>query len=230
MVGLLQIARHSRIFYISYSMNLFLSTLSPSPYGIFFSDDGAEISEVYFERNDFFLDRLSKFPELKFVQKIFYVSGPESFTSLRNMSVFLNVFTEFSEHEISLYAIPSGRFFHMNTPYSQAHVLSVGRRESFLFSKKHSQSRMPEISYAKYKNPEVIALLKNLREQNPDLCVSGEFSEKFLELQQQQIPDLAFAFPLSPADFVQELLANAEEFLLQKKRAHIEYGALPNIG
>ena len=118
-------------------MNLFLSTISSqnTPFGIFFSDDLAEISEVYFERNDFFLERLSIFPEFEKVQKIFYVSGPASFTSLRNMSVFLSVFTEFSESEISLHSISTGAFFDITFPYSDLHILSVGRRESFVFLK-----------------------------------------------------------------------------------------------
>jgi len=210
-------------------MNLFLSTISSqnTPFGIFFSDDLAEISEVYFERNDFFLDRLSTFPELEKVQKIFYVSGPASFTSLRNMSVFLSVFTEFSESEISLHSISTGEFFDITFPYSDLHILSVGRRESFVFLKNPENSEMP---YKKYKNPEVIEIIKNMFLKNPEMSLSGEFSEKFLELKNNEIADVAFSFPIPQKEFLQNILENSGKFLISQKRAPIDYGALPNIG
>jgi len=213
-------------------MNLFLSTISSknTPFGIFFSDDLSEISEVSFERNDFFLDRLSEFSELKKIQKIFYVSGPASFTALRNMSVFLNVFAEFSEKKIELYALPTGDFFDMNFPFSHAHILSVGRRESFLFLKKYFLEKTPEIGYVKYKNDEVIEILKEMQGKNQELVISGEFSEKFLELHAQKIPEIAFSFPLSQEEFLKNLLENSQKFLLPKNRATVDYGALPNIG
>ncbi len=214
-------------------MNLFLSTLSSSgvPVGIFFSDDLSKIVDVNFERNDFFLDRLAKFQELKKVQKIFYVAGPASFTSLRNMSVFLNVFTSFSkfsdeDEKIDLYKISTGEFFNMSFPNSDAHVLSVGRRESFIFTGD---------GYKKHKNIEALSVLQEISKKKTenlgeDLVISGEFSENFLERQQEEFSDVIFEFPISQKEFLTKILKNSKKFLQKNSRAAVDYGALPNIG
>ncbi len=196
-------------------MNLFLSTLSASPLGIFFSDEGKMIREISFERNDCFIDQLGKFPEISETQKIFYVSGPASFTSLRNMSVFLSTFTEFSEKKLQIFSVPTADFFQMSFPHCPLHILSVGRREGFVFTYH---------GYEKLKNPQIIEMIKK---DSPEV-IGGEFSEQFLEQFQKENFDTAFSFPLPQEDFLENLLENQQKFLTEK--VEIDYGALPNIG
>jgi tRNA A37 threonylcarbamoyladenosine modification protein TsaB len=206
-------------------MNLFLSTLGKTPWGFFFTDSLSSSKEVIFERNDFFIDRLSVFPELQKVENIFYVSGPASFTALRNMSVFLNVFTQFSQKKISLFAIPTAEFLAITFPHAQAHILSVGKRESFVFETQMEQDGTQKFSGKKYKNSEAIEYLQKKNRE----VLGGEMSENFLEKTQNSF---TFAFPERQKEVFIKILEKSQKNPKhwRTNSATIEYGALPNIG
>lgn len=216
-------------------MNLFISPLSAEPLGIFFDQNTTHITDITFPKSKSFIEVLQKFPEISVIEKIFYVSGPASFTSLRNMSVFLNIFQKFSEKKIELFAIPSGQFFQMHFPHAHIHILSVGRREGFVF-KGYNLYGNASAKYTKYKNQEIIEQIFNQSKTHPELTLAGIFSEqfleqldeKFLENNPKNFPKPAFSFPLEQKEFLEILIQHQEKFAVPK--GDIDYGAKPNIG
>lgn len=218
-------------------MNLFLSTLGVSgnnvnAFGVFFTinqQGKVEIEkEIFFERNNFFIDVLSKSQELAFLENIFYVSGPASFTGLRNMSVFLNTFSIFSENidkkaqkKIHLFSVPTGEFLDICFPFSDANILKSGRREAFVFEKSSSRTGEKNIRYTKMKNTE---LLQYLETKNTDV-LGGQFSEDFLKENGEKF---TFSFSEPQEEILQKIYKKKER--LKVECARVDYGSLPTIG
>jgi len=116
-------------------MNLLIHTLENTPKGFFFDSNGIVYKEIIFPSSSGFIDILSKENYFTDTYSIFYVSGPASFTSLRNLSVFLRILLKFSKNKYSIYSISTNDILLTLFPEKGKIALGIGKRESFIFSK-----------------------------------------------------------------------------------------------
>lgn len=202
-------------------MNLFLHSLEGTIEGFFFENNGKKYQEISIPKQSGIIDELSKYKEIKEIQNIFIVSGPASFTSLRNLAVFTNTFLKFSDQEINFFSIPTLDIFKIFFPDAKEFFLSVGKRETFLFS---PQS---EIKYTKWKN---MAIAEKINQSSKSKELRGFLSPEMKQLIEGNFSEAIPLFKTNTEKFFIDLLALSKEKKWEKEFLEIEYGALPNIG
>lgn len=202
-------------------MNLFIYSLTGTIEGYFFDDKGGNIKEISVPFRSGIIDELSKYDDINHIEKIFVVSGPASFTSLRNIAVFINIFFEFSEQKITLYSVPTTKIFPLLFSNSKKFFLSVGKRETFLFSPAE------ENNYQKHKNP---LLAEKIRAEATSEDIAGFVSPEFKNILPSETIYKQSLLQQDPAKFFLSLLSPEINKNWKKKFLEIEYGAEPNIG
>lgn len=168
-------------------MNFLIHTLSSAPQGYFFDDNGSVFSEIQFPSSSGFIDILSQEEKFKQVKNIFYVSGPASFTALRNLSVFLQILTKFSEEKYTVFKIPTQEYLFFLSPNISEIALPVGKRESFIFSK--------NTTYHKIKNTELSKDMPIYSGNAPDVSV---FSSLFFYKEKYKTDHISIEYGAEP--------------------------------
>ncbi len=196
-------------------MNLFISPLSGFSLCTFFSDDNKVVEKISLQRSQSFADVLYENNNWKQVKNIFFISGPASFTTLRNMGVFLETLQQFSLKKYNFYSLSTGQFFKFSYPKSDIQFLSVGKRECFVFQNNN---------YKKYKNSELAHQLQTSSDEKNKIMGGKEYIS---ENSQKEISS-EIENKISDEKIFTEILKNKEKYYIEK--IEIDYGAEPNIG
>lgn len=184
-------------------MHLLIHTLLATPVVYFFSEEGIPIKSISLSSSSGFIDDISQQVEFSDVRSIFYVSGPASFTALRNLSVFLQMLHHFSSIPYSFFAIPTHDFLCSCFPSASYLLLSAGKRESFLST--------PSSSFSIYPNTRLLEII-------PTGDLVGGFYAEEMGYKKAPFYDLFFT----------NILNNKKKYYTNT--ITIDYGALPNIG
>lgn len=127
-------------------MNLFIHTLTAFP-EIYFFDGGEYKTHQTVEKNNGFADICAQHCIAEEIENIFYISGPASFTGLRNISVFLKTLQAFGNENIQFYSLSSFELFELCFPDQLEYVFPTGRTECFIgTSKKYIQKKQRDLS------------------------------------------------------------------------------------
>ncbi|HID92387.1 TPA: hypothetical protein EYG96_03250 [Candidatus Gracilibacteria bacterium] len=212
-------------------MNLLIIPTLQSCSFIFFTEE--KITEnITLDKSKTFSESIMLSPFWKNTQNIFFISGPASFTTLRNMSVFLETLKNFSHDmkaenkEYNFYNISMQKFLenfiiHKKTDTNNLFLYSVGKREVFIFNKKSTIKK-----YEKIKNKDLKEYIQN---NNYTTC-SGFLSENIITiLNENNLDFINFKDTLeNNLDF--KKLISEENKTNYLNKITIDYGSLPTIG
>jgi hypothetical protein len=169
------------------------------------------------------------------VENIFFISGPASFTTLRNMSVFLETLKNFSENannkKYNFYNISTQDFLENFILYidtdinklSHLFTYAVGRQEVFIFEESKK--------YQKIKNKKLKEYIQN----NNYKTISGFLSENIINIIKEinNIKYLNLEHNLeNNIDYnkiISEIITTNNKKLFSNN-IKIDYGSLPTIG
>ena len=192
-------------------MNLFISPLGMHPTLSFFSNNGEEKEFHTLQRNEGYADIMEKCEYWNSVTTIYYISGPCSFTSLRNMSVFLQTLKSFAKKQYAFIPITTAQYLQILSPQSTVHLFSVGKRETFVFQ---------NAQYTKYKNTEILSIIQKKEIIGGILCTDLE----------EQLREASFVIDkkISSTDIYTKVLKLEKN--VRESNIEIDYGADPRLG
>jgi len=209
-------------------MNLLIIPTLQSCRFIFFTEDKI-LENIIFNKSKTFSESIMLSKHWKQTQSIYFISGPASFTTLRNMSVFLDTLQNFSQHlhsenkQYNFYNISTQEFLKNYTisntsKNNNLYLYSVGRREVFIFK--------TDNKYEKIKNNNLAEYINN---NNYKTC-SGFLSESVITiLNQNDIECINFEDTLENNINIKKIISkeSKNKFLTE---INIDYGSLPTIG
>jgi len=211
-------------------MNLLIIPTLQSCSFIFFTESTI-LEHISLDKSKTFSESIMLSKHWKQTQNIYFISGPASFTTLRNMSVFLETLKNFSEYSPSENKIYN--FFNISTQEflenytintlsntDNLHLYSVGRREVFIFKNKN-QNKCEKI-----KNKDLAQYITN----NTNITCSGFLSENVITiLKQNNIEYINLEDDLEKNINITKILSK-ESTVKHSKDIFIDYGSLPTIG
>lgn len=217
-------------------MNLLLVPSLQSCEFIFFTD--IKICEsLTLETSKSFSETIIASEYWKEVDSIYFVSGPASFTTLRNMSVFLETLQQFSEKaqnkKYNFYNISTAKILEnlssniSNNLPTLIYLYSVGKREVFLFE---------EQQYTKIKNKNLLEYILNTVS-HKKIKIFGFLSENICKIfddnnhHDDHVEYINFENNISQFLNIEKLitLMSEENIINNSSDMSIDYGALPML-
>ncbi len=210
-------------------MNLFIVPTVQSCSFIFFTEEKI-LEHTILDTSKTFSESIMRSDFWKNTQNIFFVSGPASFTTLRNMSVFLETLKNFSTHEkaehktYNFYNISTQNFLqqcithkHNTTPFF---LYSVGRREVFIFSldTKKPYTKIKNTQYVEYINDNISSVVIGFLSENIETILT-EHQREYINL----------GNTIDTYLNIQEIIEKKDTALFSRNIS-IDYGSLPTIG
>jgi len=214
-------------------MNLLIIPTLQSCSFLFFTEEKIK-EHIILDKSKTFSESIMLSDFWKNTQNIFFVSGPASFTTLRNMSVFLETLQNFSpdtkaeQKKYNFYNISMQNFLENfivqdSTNTKNLLLYSVGRREVFIFENN------PHKTYKKIKNKNLEEYIQN----NTHTRCSGFLSENIQTiLQEKNIQYINFEEYENFKKYIhtKKLISEMKNSLYFSSDISIDYGSLPTIG
>ncbi len=216
-------------------MNLLIIPTLQSCSFIFFTKNSKILEHTILDKSKTFSETIMFSKNWEMVENIFFISGPASFTTLRNMSVFLETLKNFSENannkKYNFYNISTQDFLENFILYidtdinklSHLFTYAVGRQEVFIFEESKK--------YQKIKNKKLKEYIQN----NNYKTISGFLSENIINIIKEinNIKYLNLEHNLeNNIDYnkiISEIITTNNKKLFSNN-IKIDYGSLPTIG